>query len=51
MLIVESWSGTNPLNSIFLPAMAAKSGYVEVPSGPGLGLEIDEQLLKKYSLL
>ena len=26
-----------------------KKGYFDVPTGPGLGIEIDEKLVKKYA--
>jgi L-rhamnonate dehydratase len=28
-----------------------KDGFVDVPQGPGLGVEVDEQIIQKYRVL
>ena len=33
-----------------LPAFALKDGMVKVPNQPGLGMEVDETMIKKYKL-
>jgi len=35
------------LNRVIRPALAQKNGYLAVPDGPGLGLEVDENELRK----
>ena len=35
------------LNRVIRPALEQKSGYLPVPDGPGLGLEVDEAELRK----
>jgi D-galactarolactone cycloisomerase len=32
------------------PVEVFKDGYVEVPQRPGLGIEIDEKVLRKYAV-
>ena len=40
-----------PLEAYFIkPALRPEKGYVTVPDKPGLGIEIDEDVVKKYSL-
>jgi L-alanine-DL-glutamate epimerase-like enolase superfamily enzyme len=29
--------------------MVAKDGYVRLPKGPGLGIEVDEAFVKRYA--
>ena len=31
------------------PMFTVKDGCVEVPEGPGLGIELDEEKIRKYS--
>ena len=40
---IQEWMELEPLYELFPNAPRAKGGYVEVPSGPGLGLELDEE--------
>lgn len=48
-LIFEHWSGRNPLgNDILKRPIPFRNGYVEVPEGPGLGIEIDYDKLETY---
>jgi len=37
-------------DELFARPLKVKNGYVEVPKGPGLGIELNEEALKKYSL-
>ncbi len=46
-LIYEFWSGYNPLADIMTTSLTPKGGYLEVPTGPGLGIDIDEDKLKR----
>ena len=46
-LIYEFWSGYNPLLDIGTTPITQEGGYLAVPSGPGLGIEIDEEKLKR----
>jgi muconate cycloisomerase len=36
-------------DDIVTPPIKIKGGYAEVPDGPGLGVELDEEKIKKYS--
>jgi L-alanine-DL-glutamate epimerase-like enolase superfamily enzyme len=40
---IQEWMELEPLYELFPNAPRARGGYVEVPSGPGLGLELDEE--------
>lgn len=44
-LIYEFWSGYNPLLDIATNPIRPERGYLTVPTGPGLGIEIDEDKL------
>ena len=46
-LIYEFWSGYNPLADIMTPALTPTGGYLEVPTRPGLGIDIDEDKLDR----
>lgn len=49
-LIYEADVATvNPFRTdLAVPAFGVVDGYIEPPSGPGLGIEIDEEVLQKY---
>lgn len=49
---MEYWFGRNPMGDDILvkPALAVRDGHVAVPSGPGLGIEIDEERLRALAL-
>lgn len=48
-LIFEHWSGRNPLgDEILIEPISLNDGSLEVPDGPGLGIEIDSDALRKY---
>jgi D-galactarolactone cycloisomerase len=44
LLIAEHWIGQNPLGDPILrtPMPRPQDGYIQVPPGPGLGIQIDE---------
>jgi D-galactarolactone cycloisomerase len=44
-LIYEFWSGHNPLLDISATPLVPDRGYLPVPQGPGLGIQIDEDRL------
>ncbi len=46
-LIYEFWAGYNPLLDIVATPIAPEGGYLRVPQGPGLGIEIDEEKLNR----
>ncbi len=39
---IQEWMELEPLYELFPNAPRARDGYAEVPTGPGLGLELDE---------
>ena len=39
---IQEWMELEPLYELFPNAPRARGGTVEVPDGPGLGLELDE---------
>ena len=45
---MEYWAGSNPFTMIQKNAFKVEQGYFWVPEGPGLGIEINEELLKNY---
>ncbi len=46
-LIYEFWSGYNPIADIVTVPLVPEQGYLRVPQGPGLGIEIDEDKLDR----
>jgi len=49
-VILEFCQAYNPLlyDLVTMPISVAKDGYVDVPTGPGLGIELQPDLEKKY---
>ena len=49
-IILEFCQAYNPLlyDLVTTPIAVAKDGYVDVPTGPGLGIELQPDLEKKY---
>ncbi|MBK8023121.1 MAG: mandelate racemase/muconate lactonizing enzyme family protein [Chloroflexi bacterium] len=48
---MEYWYGTNPLgNAILKSPFRVEDGFFHVPQGPGLGIEIDEDRLRAYTV-
>ncbi|TVY02433.1 mandelate racemase/muconate lactonizing enzyme family protein [Paenibacillus cremeus] len=48
-LISEFWWQDNPLdNRILKNPLQIKDGYMEVPTGPGLGVEVDEEAIRPF---
>jgi L-alanine-DL-glutamate epimerase-like enolase superfamily enzyme len=41
-------SSASLLNTLCKTPITMKDGYIPVPDGPGLGVEVDEQIVKKY---
>ncbi len=47
--IIEYSSGANPMiHDLSLQKVAAKDGMVEIPDGPGLGLDLSEKVMRAY---
>ncbi|MBX3142281.1 MAG: mandelate racemase/muconate lactonizing enzyme family protein [Trueperaceae bacterium] len=49
---MEYWFGQNPLGDAILkePALGLVDGYLPVPQGPGLGIEIDEDVVRSLAV-
>ena len=37
------------VNDLAMPPLEAEEGYIAVPTGPGLGIEVDEQALERFA--
>jgi L-alanine-DL-glutamate epimerase-like enolase superfamily enzyme len=48
-LMYEFWSGYNPILDIVTTPIVPENGYLKVPQGPGLGVEIDSDKLNRLS--
>jgi D-arabinonate dehydratase/D-galactarolactone cycloisomerase len=49
--IMEFWYGENSLgNGLLETPLALEDGYLRVPKGPGLGIEIDEAKLRRWEV-
>ena len=47
----QEFTGVRPeLNTIFKEALEFKGGHITIPTGPGLGLEIDTDRMKAFAL-
>jgi len=46
-LIYEFWTGYNPIADIVTTPLVPEHGYLPVPTGPGLGIQIDEDKLNR----
>jgi L-alanine-DL-glutamate epimerase-like enolase superfamily enzyme len=44
-------SSASLLNTLCVEPITMQDGYVAVPSGPGLGVEVDEKMVEKYRVL
>jgi L-alanine-DL-glutamate epimerase-like enolase superfamily enzyme len=44
-------SSASLLNTLCVEPITMRDGYVDVPSGPGLGVEVDEKMIEKYRVL
>jgi L-alanine-DL-glutamate epimerase-like enolase superfamily enzyme len=50
--VMEYWIGDNPLgDAILRTPLRVEGGYFHPPAGPGLGLEIDEQALRRHAVV
>ncbi len=48
--IMEYWTGNNPLGApVLRQPFAPQDGFLTVPGGPGLGIEIDEAALLRWA--
>lgn len=47
-LLYEFWSGYNPILDIVTDPLVPENGYLRIPQGPGLGIEIDEDKLDRW---
>lgn len=47
--IMEYWVGHNPLNAIVNEPIRVNDGVIDVPHGPGLGVEVDEDSVRALS--
>ncbi len=51
LMTYEYFYAPNPLRDIFVqPFPQPAEGFIDVPQAPGLGLELDERLLKKFEV-
>ncbi|HEV8354491.1 MAG TPA: mandelate racemase/muconate lactonizing enzyme family protein [bacterium] len=51
LMTYEYFYAPNPLRDIFVqPFPQPTDGVIEVPQGPGLGLELDERIVKKFEV-
>jgi L-alanine-DL-glutamate epimerase-like enolase superfamily enzyme len=44
-------SSASLLNTLCVDPIVMRDGYVAVPAGPGLGVEVDEKIIEKYRVL
>jgi D-galactarolactone cycloisomerase len=51
LLIAEHWIGENPLGDRVLRAAMSQpvDGYIALPSGPGLGIDLDDAAIRKLA--
>lgn len=47
-LIMETYPGVDSQYNLALPLFPVKDGYIEVPRKPGLGIDPDPEMVKKY---
>ena len=47
-LIMETYPAVESQNNLALPLFPVKDGYIEVPKKPGLGIDPDPEVVKKY---
>jgi L-alanine-DL-glutamate epimerase-like enolase superfamily enzyme len=47
LLISEHWVGDNPLDALLKQPLTAENSYIRAPGGPGLGIEVNEDVLLK----
>lgn len=50
VLMYEFWSGYNPILDIATTPIVPEDGYLQVPQGPGLGIEIDEDRVRRLAV-
>ena len=47
-LIMETYPAVESRHNLALPLFPVKDGYIEVPKKPGLGIDLDPEIVKKY---
>lgn len=47
-LIMETYPAVESRHNLALPLFPVKNGYIEVPKKPGLGIDPDPEIVKKY---
>ena len=47
-LIMETYPAVESQYNLALPLFPVKDGYIEVPKKPGLGIDPDPEIVKKY---
>lgn len=48
---MEYWYGNNPIGSAILKTpFTVDAGYFHVPDGPGLGIDVDEEKLRRFAI-
>jgi D-arabinonate dehydratase/D-galactarolactone cycloisomerase len=48
---MEYWYGSNPIgNGILKTPFRVEDGYFHVPEGPGLGIDVDEEALRRFAI-
>jgi L-alanine-DL-glutamate epimerase-like enolase superfamily enzyme len=51
LMTYEYFYAPNPLRDIFVqPFPQPAEGFIDLPQGPGLGLELDERMLRKFEI-
>lgn len=51
LMTYEYFFAPNPLRDLFVePFPEPREGFIDVPTKPGLGLELDERILKKFEI-
>jgi L-alanine-DL-glutamate epimerase-like enolase superfamily enzyme len=50
--LIEFSQSTSPLNQFLVkPRFELRDGYLKVPDGPGLGIELDDEIIQTYQIL
>jgi L-alanine-DL-glutamate epimerase-like enolase superfamily enzyme len=44
-------SSASLLNSLCYPHIAMTAGYIDVPDSPGMGVEVDLELVERYRVM
>ncbi len=49
LTVMEYWTGSSALSDGVGERLKVEAGFLDVPTGPGLGIEIDEEALRAYA--